>query len=675
MVAFGVFDRKDSSAEPQGGLQPGQGEPVDEAADERLAWEREDNRRRRQAEERQFIARLKKTNAARGGADLDLLQFPGIKSVEWYHFNRLEFSPDGKSLAGSTDTRMVLVWDVATGKLLWAAGPHNGGIVWADLAFSPDGKQLAATWARGVRVWDTGSGAVRRTFERGLDRDPIVHLAFSADGKSLLGVEHGIFNVLGTRWDLKSGAAKPLPSLPQGRYGSRCLSPNGRLLAVADTASTVRIWDVRRGKALWTESTPKPARELTFSADGKSLTAIVGEDDAVEQALWVWDVATGKVRLKVRAEQPDKVALSPDGGLLVFATRHKGLRLHKEVQFWDVPSGKLKKKFPESERPRPWFLLAFSPGGELLASEYGGAARLFAVADLLDERLQQHLAAVKRLGEVQSRDGQVVLELSFSVTDADLANLKYLPRVTALDLWGAGLDFKGGAELTDKALAHLKALPRLKKLSLRRHEKFTDAGLAHLKDLKSLEELDLSWMRNLTDAGLAHLAKLKGLKALDVSGTDVTDAGLAHLEGLTGLRALRLDMKVTDAGLARLKGLTELRVLTLPYAKVTDKGLEHLAGMTKLEELDLSSSDITDAGLALLKGRTGLTRLKISFNDRITDAGLDHLRGLTRLKELDLAGTKVSDAGLAHLKGMTPWRTSASAVPRSRMRGWSTCAA
>src|SRR5262245_49723109 len=82
----------------------------------------------------------------------------------------------------------------------------------------------------------------------------------------------------------------------------------------------------------------------------------------------------------------------------------------------------------------------------------------------------------------------------------------------------------------------------------------TDADLAGLRELKSLRALDLVGTP-LTDAGLARIAELRSLRSLDLNGTGVTDAGLRHREVLAGLRSLALHgcANVTDEGIRRLR--------------------------------------------------------------------------------------------------------------------------
>jgi hypothetical protein len=89
-------------------------------------------------------------------------------------------------------------------------------------------------------------------------------------------------------------------------------------------------------------------------------------------------------------------------------------------------------------------------------------------------------------------------------------------------------------------------------LSLAR-TKVTDAGLAALKPLQRLTFLDLTDTA-ITDAALKELKGFPQLATLILSRTKVTDEGLAELKGLPALRSLNLmGTKVTNAGVAELK--------------------------------------------------------------------------------------------------------------------------
>jgi Leucine-rich repeat (LRR) protein len=81
---------------------------------------------------------------------------------------------------------------------------------------------------------------------------------------------------------------------------------------------------------------------------------------------------------------------------------------------------------------------------------------------------------------------------------------------------------------TDADLAHLDFLPRLTRLTLSRNQ-VTDAGLVHLKPLTKLQEL---WLRDtpVTDAGLVHLKDLTNLRYVYLRDTQATHAGAKDLK-------------------------------------------------------------------------------------------------------------------------------------------------
>jgi tetratricopeptide (TPR) repeat protein len=177
------------------------------------------------------------------------------------------------------------------------------------------------------------------------------------------------------------------------------------------------------------------------------------------------------------------------------------------------------------------------------------------------------------------------------VTDADLANVKGLQGLHALNLRGTGV--------TDAGLVHLKGLTSLHLLILT-NTAVMGEGLADLKDLTGLNEL---WLKDtrLTDPALAHLKNLTGLRWLTLAGTEVTDAGLIHLEDCKELVEVGLDAtRVTDAGLVYLKGLENLRKVWLQETAVTDAGLAHLKSLTALTHLNLGKTQVTAKGVAEL---------------------------------------------------------------------------
>jgi hypothetical protein len=93
----------------------------------------------------------------------------------------LAFPPDGKRLAIGSGTTVYL-WDVAQRKEIRQMG---GGHVFArGLAFSPDGRTLAAGWFEGgIRLWNVETGVVLCDLKA--HDEAVTGLTFSADGRRL----------------------------------------------------------------------------------------------------------------------------------------------------------------------------------------------------------------------------------------------------------------------------------------------------------------------------------------------------------------------------------------------------------------------------------------------------------------------------------------------------------
>jgi WD40 repeat protein len=187
------------------------------------------------------------------------------------------FSPDSKQLAWADLKGGVYLCTLAYGKELFYHGAGAGG----DLAFSPDGKTLACTTATSVILLETSTGEERVVCLR-KDRPGVLagcRVAFSPQGDTLAtcSADGGV-----VFWDTATGKERGRSSItvegPAGQVSSRisaiAFAPDGRTLAAAPLDQTVRLLDVATGKQKNGLAGPRPVRSVAITPDG--MTVLTG---------------------------------------------------------------------------------------------------------------------------------------------------------------------------------------------------------------------------------------------------------------------------------------------------------------------------------------------------------------------------------------------------------------
>jgi WD40 repeat protein len=247
-------------------------------------------------------------------------------------------SPDGKVLVtGGLDSHTVHVWDIQTGQLVnsWIAAPplpHYGakdGI--RSLAISGDGLTLV-TGGRLLKAWELATGKQIRVFK---SAEYTIDINISANSQILVTGSIGSTII----WDLKQG--KKI----RRRIGDIIIgwvaSPDGKTVVGEDYFdNAIRVWDVATGSVLCKLDNKYGIRVLkvVFSSDGK-LLASSGSD-----GIKIWNSETGEqiqrvekyrnVRFHQHLDGVISVIFSPDNKYLL-SSGTDGL-----IQVWDTNTGK-----------------------------------------------------------------------------------------------------------------------------------------------------------------------------------------------------------------------------------------------------------------------------------------------------------------------------------------------
>ena len=280
----------------------------------------------------------------------------------------LAWSPDGKNLATTGNGGRLNIIDSQTHQVIRTFEGSRGI---GKVAYSPDGRFIALG-VRSISIIDPNNGALIRTIlgpyaeTIGPQSVELQSIVFSPDAKSLAALYRGI--------DKKTEVNR---SEDKRRYHT-----------------AIVLYRVSTGEVVWdkpmegTIGLPMINTRLIFSADGKNLLFGVGErsfatsDPERKASLVMLNSKTGvefKTLENIHIDRPTALALSPDGKFAATGTSTgvtdttSNVITHKTktfvnkdpIRIWDLERGKLVSELPVDSTV---ISLAFSQDGKYLLS-------------------------------------------------------------------------------------------------------------------------------------------------------------------------------------------------------------------------------------------------------------------------------------------------------------------
>ncbi|HEY7424229.1 MAG TPA: PQQ-binding-like beta-propeller repeat protein [Gemmataceae bacterium] len=312
-------------------------------------------------------------------------------------------SPDGRRIASAASDSVIVLWDAATGERLRALRAPQGFV--SHLAFSPDGKRLAAAYVFpdrrfGVALFDVETGKLlwqRKEFE-----SVVLYLQFSTDGQQLR-VSEGRGPV--SAWDAATGKQLRLWKPPSETRPAADEKRVGKMVGMLSPDGKVIVWEVchlneKEGGISWNTVGLRVHNAVTdkllyqkkfqckgmlegfaFSSDSKRFAAKCDK-------LTVWATAAGKELAVLKVPEWTRIALTPDGRRAAIDEPSRwgtwrGFKAGNRLRLWDIETGKpsldllfsvpVLKPFFDASGAR----LAFSADGKTLLFGADSTLRLF----------------------------------------------------------------------------------------------------------------------------------------------------------------------------------------------------------------------------------------------------------------------------------------------------------
>lgn len=237
----------------------------------------------------------------------------------------LAFSPDGNQLLVG-GYHEITIWNHATGALSARVGNIPQRTI--GIAFSPDNSWLAvAGGAPGVSgevrllPWENGPKSDAPPKVLATAEDVFFDVAFSPDGTQLAaGGADGSVRL----FDVATGAQRLKIDNHADWVLDVCFSPDGKRIATASRDKTSKVFDVETGKLLTTHSEHHaPVRAVAFSPDGKHVFSAGGNQ------LRVWNVEDSALVAELSGFEQDIHELLIDGESVVAVSADRTARQFK----------------------------------------------------------------------------------------------------------------------------------------------------------------------------------------------------------------------------------------------------------------------------------------------------------------------------------------------------------
>ncbi|KAF8471986.1 quinon protein alcohol dehydrogenase-like superfamily [Kalaharituber pfeilii] len=272
----------------------------------------------------------------------------------------LHLQKDTRRFASSSKDCTIRVWDANIRRIVMTMSSHTAAVT--CIKWGGTGYIYSTSQDKTVKVWDANDGKLIHTLNS--HAHWVNHIALSTDFVLRTGCYDHTPNVPASEEEQKAKAlsrferaatmegviterlvtasddftmflweplktTKPIARLTghQKQVNHVSFSPDGRIIASASFDNSVKLWNARDGKFLFTlQGHVSPVYQCSFSADSRLLVS-----SSKDTTLKIWDVRTGKLHTDLPGHQDEVFAVdwSPDGKKVASGGKDKAIRLWK----------------------------------------------------------------------------------------------------------------------------------------------------------------------------------------------------------------------------------------------------------------------------------------------------------------------------------------------------------